>query len=390
MRRFSKIAYLGLVAVLAFLTACSSTTPKCVEQTQVVTVAPEVPASVESSSSSSQQNRDPVAKVQESTLAPSVEYLPLPAQTDTVPRVNIERADPYIEIQKIVASAFSYADSMLAAGEIDSVSVALERLTILNPLWQGWMQRAEKTVASARGMAKENAERFSSLAMMIVNENATNANYRTVKELADSLVSLAPGDSLVAFANKQVLIAYSKSYKKANSEKIRITQDAEKSGDFAKADSLAGRLLLRYRDFADTLKLEEWVEHVHALAVVNSMDADYWKKNSPAEAMAQAENLARQGNYAEAKNLYLKLASSPERVSANTALIELGNNVCNDARKSASTSFAKALSSKKTEDRNANIEKAIDFLDTCLANFPESSEAAKAKEDLKTLKKELK
>lgn len=324
------------------------------------------------------------------TAVKEKEILPLPAQTDTVAQVVEKRPDPYVEIQKIVASTFGYADSLLAAGATDSAIAVIDRFAVLNPLWESWIKRAENTVASAREKSSEKSARYSAIAMQLVNENATNADYQSVRSLADSLIAMEPGDSLVAFAQRQVSIAFSKSYRKANAEKQKIADDAEKSGDFVKADSMANRLLLRYRDFADTLKLEEWIERIHTQAILNSMDGDYWKKNPPKETLAKAEKLVAEGKYAEAKDLYIKLGTSSERVVAMDALKNLGNSVCQSARKTASSLFAKAMSSKKTEEKQQLLTNAIGSLEKCLENFPDAREAKKASDDLKVLLQEIK
>lgn len=311
-----------------------------------------------------------------------------PIAKNAFSRDTTKRTDPYVEIQKIVAYAFWYADSAQSVGLADSALAMYEKIERLNPLWETWMANVAKLQDRSREVLQAHAAVYNSIAVQLVNENATRADYATVKALADSLVALEPGDSLKTFAGRQVRIAFEKNVKKATADKKKISEDAEKSGNFALADSLANLLLLRYRDFADTLKLEAWVESIHAQALVNSLDGDYWQKNSPKEALAKAEKLVANGKFTEAKELYVKLSTSSERDRARTALAELGKRVCSESRKKASDLYAKAMKSKKPADKTKNLESAVNALLTCVENFSDDAEAARAREDLKVLQQE--
>lgn len=304
--------------------------------------------------------------------------------------VAARSSDPYVEIQKIVAASFAYADSVIASGMPELAIPEMERLLVLNTVLNGWILQASTIMERAREMREATLDRFRAIASMIVNENATSGDYTTVRALADSLVSLEPGDSLKTFAQKQVGVAYTKTLNKALAEKARILSNAEKSGDFSTADSLANYLVLRYRDFADTLKLEQWQESIHAQAVLNSMDKDYWKTHKTADVFAEAEKLASAGKFSEAKELYLKLTTSSERERALKSLANFGHDVCVSARKKASNLFATALSSKKPADKRKNLERAVESLAPCLENFADDPEAKKALEDKKILEQELK
>lgn len=313
------------------------------------------------------------------------ELLPIPAQTDTL---EARAVDPFVEIQKVVAATFLHADKLSEAGEADSLKAYLERLTVLSPLWDSWMARANAMLEPLSAPDERSVETCRRLALSIVNENAASSDFRAVSELADSLIALNPGDSLVAFAEAQKSLAYERTVKKIRAEMLRADSLAE-AGKFAAVDSLTTRLIMRYREFETGLSLPEFRDKVTSKAAEREAGLGYWKEHSAAAALKEAAALAEKGDLTRAKELYARLLSSPEAKAAKTALDSLSNSVCVSARKKASELYAKAVAEKSDSKKLELVRAAREALLKCTENFPNEREAARAKGDLKLLEAEL-
>ena len=314
---------------------------------------------------------------------------PIPLQTDTLTELKQEepkRTDPYVEIQKIVLNVFQNTDSLIAEGNLDSAKIYIDKLLVLNPLWESWMKLASE---KAEQIAKENvsvSEKLKPLMVEIINANATNAPYYSVKILIDSLMTFDIKDSVLSFAKKQQEIAFEKNFKKVKKEKLTIQSDAETSGNFILADSLAKILILKNRDFADTLKLSSWHNQIKELARMQANSESYFKTHNPETIFQKAETLQAKEEFLKAKVLYQKLLVSPLSKKAKESLDTMALTVCQKARKNASKFYTQF----KKENKNFSLlNKAIETLSFCSENFSTYPEGIKATEDKELLLKEL-
>ncbi len=403
----------------AFLIIVSLVLFGCAANQQTLQAAPNPSVSIEkfedSSLTAHKQETESVNKnlvsdfqnLEEKTLAEKVqeeesmktELPPIPAQTDTnqteaqIPEEKLVSAptlNPFAEIQQSANAAFLKADSLIQAGKNDSAVVLLDQLLVLKPLWNSWMERAEAMRNKATDSMQQHSESFASLTAQILNENRARGDFLTIQLLADSLRSLNPGDSLLAFAQKQEEIAFAKTLKRAKAEMEKIQKTALESGNFMQADSAAYRLILKYRYLSDTLHLNTWKNDLQNLSNAQKLNKNYWQTHSTEEAFQKAAAYAAAGNYRQAKEILILLQSSNAYQRAVETLKTLAETSCEQSRKKASNLYVKALAvkpttEKKKEQRQNLLQQAKETLHVCLDNFPESEEAKKAQNDLKLL-----
>ena len=137
-------------------------------------------------------------------------YAAAPATSDATESAATQARtlDPYTAFPALAESVFAFADSLYHAGYTDSATAYLERFRIIKPLWLQWEKRADSLLNEFGKTRAEMAKQFDPLVLKIQNMNRAQAAYSLVKESADSLVALSPGDSLVAWAGEQKKIAY--------------------------------------------------------------------------------------------------------------------------------------------------------------------------------------
>lgn len=376
-----------LAAFALLLAACSSTAPRL--EPDYVPVKPAISVSKASegqdSAAAEEPGFEPVQTLDSAASGPEEELLPIPAQTDTL---EAKVVDPFVEIQKVVAATFTHAKELSEAGKTDSLMAYLERLTVLGPLWESWMARANSMLEPLSAPSAGDAETLRRLALLIVNENASSSDFRTVSQLADSLLAMNPGDSLEAFAETQKAVAYERTVKKIQAEMLRVDSLAE-AGNYALVDSLSNRLIMRYREFEEPLALAKFREAAIQKALEREAGLGYWKEHSAKDALKEAGTLAAQGDFGRAKELYSRLASSPEAAQAKLELDSLSTAVCVAARKKASELYAKAVAEKAPEKQLGLLNSAREALLGCTELFPDCREAARARGDLDLLGAEL-
>ena len=189
----------------------------------------------------------------------------------------------------------------------------------------------------------EKAKAYEPMVFQIQNMNRAQTAYSMVAETADSLIALAPGDSLTGWANAQKQVAYKNTLAKAKKEYDSIKALADNQAQFAEAQKKATELQMRYRDFENELHIQALIDYIAGLAAAtNSEAAKYWESHDPAQALAKADELIKAGKYGEAKAALNKLKASKLRKEANDKYQELANTFCNAQRKTTSQIFTKA------------------------------------------------
>lgn len=229
------------------------------------------------------------------------------------------------------------------------------------------------------------------MVFQIQNMNRANANYDLVSETADSLIALAPGDSLTQWAKAQKVLAYTNTLAKAKKEYATIKALADNQAQFAEAEKQAVILQMRYRDFEDSLHLQALIDHIRELAQANDAEAaKYWESNNPVQALAKADSLLQKEKFAEAKTLLNKLKASKLRKEANELYLKLADTYCTKQRKSTSQIFAKAQKQKDMAKKKKMLQDAIIPLDKCLTEYPDNPQKQKVEENKQFLEQELK
>lgn len=298
--------------------------------------------------------------------------------------------DPYTDFPALSARVFAHADSLYAQGLTDSASTYLQRFRIIKPLWATWEATADSMLNEFGKTRAEKAKAFEPYVLTIQNMNRVQAAYSMVKETADSLIALAPGDSLVNWANGQMQVAYKNTLAKAKKEYASIKALADDHAQFKEAAQKANELQMRYRDFEKEIQIQALIDYIAGLMAANDEEATkYWESHDPAEALAKAGELVKAGKYAEAKSLLTKLKASKLRKEAGTKYQELANTFCDAQRKTTSQIFAKAQKQKDAAKKKKLLQDAIAPLDKCLAEYPEYTQKQKVVDNKSFLEKEL-
>ncbi len=319
-------------------------------------------------------------------------YAAAPATSDATESAATQARtlDPYTAFPALAESVFAFADSLYHAGYTDSATAYLERFRIIKPLWLQWEKRADSLLNEFGKTRAEKAKQFDPLVLKIQNMNRAQAAYSLVKESADSLVALSPGDSLVAWAGEQKKIAYSNTLQKARRDLAEIRALAEGRAEFNAAQEKLKEFQLRYRDFEDSLQTAALAARIAELAAVaDSVAKDYWAKHDPAQALAQADTLTRQEKFPQAKDLLNKLMFSNLRQQALEKYNALADAYCNKQRKVTSQLFTKSQKQKDEQNKKSLLKDAIDSLDNCLVEYPDYSQKQKVLDNMEFLKKEL-
>ena len=309
---------------------------------------------------------------------------PADAQTSQYP------PDPYMAFPALVDEVFAFADSLYRAGFTDSATAYLERFRVIKPLWLQWEKRADSLLNEFGKTRAEKSKQFDPMVLRIQNMNRAQSAYSLVKEAADSLIVLNPGDSLVAWAGEQKKIAYSNTLQKARRDLAEIRALAEGRAEFNAAQEKLKEFQLRYRDFEDSLQTAALAARIHELAAVaDSVAKNYWASHDPAHALAQADTLKNQEKFPEAKDLLNKLMFSNLRQQALEKYNALADAYCNKQRKITSQLFTKAQKQKDPQNKKSLLQDAIDSLDNCLVEYPDYSQKQKVIDNKDFLQKEL-
>lgn len=336
--------------------------------------------STESSEKSTEAKAAPVTE--------PVAETPQAVTAETVPEKT--PVDPYTEIPSLIENIFAYADTLYKAGYVDSATAYLERFRVIKPLWAQWENRADSMLNEFGKTRAEKAKAYEPMVFQIQNMNRANAAYSMVAETADSLIAMAPGDSLTLWAKSQKDLAYKNTLAKAKKEYAAVKALADDQAQFAEAEKQAVTLQMRYRDFEDALKLQELIDYIRGLsATADEAAAKYWEKNDPAKALAQADSLMQQEKFSAAKEILNKLKSSKFRKEANERYTKLSDTYCTKQRKATSQIFAKAQKQKNADKKKKLLQDAIVPLDKCLTEYPENPQKQKVLENKKFLENEL-
>lgn len=418
MNKFSINAkkFQGAVALTAatLLTACAGGTPavntdvpvqEIPQESQTAvseeTVKPQVAPATQPAApevKEIEQVAKPEVKAEEKQPSPKVaEAVPSPEEIKKseqaqpeIPEKPFVAPDPYQEFPALANQVFAYADSLYKQGLVDSAVTYLQRFRIIKPLWNQWEQTTDSLLQEFGKTNAELAKQFEPLVLQIINMNRVQTAYSMVAETADSLISLAPGDSLTQFAKEQKKIAYDNTLKRAQKEMATIREMAEQRAQFAEAEKRALDFQMRHRDFEGELKIQSLIDDIRNLAqAIDSEAAKFWEKNDPAEAMKKADELISAKKYKEAKELLNKLKASNLRKEAVDKYVVLADAFCNAQRKETSQLFAKAQKQKDAEKKKALMKAAIEPLDKCLGEYPETSLNQKVLDNKKFLEREL-
>lgn len=398
-----QIKILSLLSASAFaLTACVGNAPSPETEPANVSAAEpseQEPSSIPSSDSSLQPESSEQSGVYFNSQALDDHRLATPENIPTVPdysssssngQTNATISDPYTAIPAIVQSIFDYANTLYQAGYTDSASAYLERFRVIKPLWEQWESKADSMLNEFGKTRAEKAKAFEPMVFQIQNMNRANSDYGLVAQTADSLIALAPGDSLTQWAKAQKSVAYKNTLTKAKKEYAAIKDLADNQAQFAEAEKQALTFQMRYRDFENDLHIQALIDHIRELAQANDAAATkYWESHDPAQALAKADTLLQKEKFSEAKELLMKLRASKLRKEANELYTKLADVFCTKQRKTTSQTFAKAQKQKDAAKKKKLLQDAIAPLDKCLTEYPDNPQKQKVIENKQFLEQEL-
>lgn len=401
-------SFLAIIVAGALLNACAPNTPAPATEAEPLsdtTKAAQEPAKIETEQTETTEKQNPETTTQtfqssalDSYRLETPENIPImaPVKNDSIspdPLAEVEKnkaIDPYTAFPALADEVFAHAETLYKNGNADSAVAYLERFRIIKPLWGEWEAKVDSMLSVYDQSRKEQAKKFEPLVLEIQNMNRAHAAYSMVAETADSLIALAPGDSLVMWAFTQKQLAYTNTLSKAQKEYAQIKSLADDQAKFDDSKKKANEFQMRYRDFEDTLHIQALIDYIAELAAQNDpAAAKYWEKNDPAKALAQADSLIAADKFKEAKDLLNKLKASKLRKEANAKLKELGDTFCNAKRKETSQIFAKAQKQKDEAKKRELLKQAITPLDKCLEEYPNNSQKKKILENKQFLEKEL-
>lgn len=296
----------------------------------------------------------------------------------------------YFEIPVLAEQTFASVDSLLNEGDVKRATELLESFVVLSPLWKEWMDRATLLMNQIQERSAKVKEEFQPLIFQIINMNAAGASYALVREFTDSLSALSPGDSLVAWANREKEKSFRRNYAKADKEKTEILSRLKSEGNYDAAETQITRLIQSYPEFADTLGLESALLKVAQMRLEESEQSKkFWETHDPEQAFAQAKKKAEDKKYLDAKKDFLQLKSSVLRPRAVEELEKLGELYCSEQRTQAANLFKESRKPKDREQANQKIKDAISLLDRCLVEFPENKQSKTVIQNKQLLLREL-
>ncbi len=382
----ARLCLLGLVIVL--LSACAGNSPgSSLSEPFPPTEKPQ-PKNLDSARS----EKSPLSEViavsnsTEKTTADSTERV-LP-QTDSAQAKEPESFDAYVEISRIARRALSRADSFDALGIKDSVFAIAEQFSVLNPLWEEWQKHVKALDEKNRQTVPRNTEAIKRLLIDLANANVRRADFSEIKPIADSIQMISSGDSSRFLADSISRLAYSRTFEKAKQSRDAALSVAFEKAGFDDAERLLTDLLLRYPDFADTLRLRESLLKISAMRSEEAaMSESFWKDHDPGLLFAEAQKLAAEFKWNRAKELFQKLKSSNLRGEAFRALDSLESRFCTKKREQAASLFAKAQ--RKKSDRLQMLKASIGELDACLDFAPKYRDRATVLSNREFLLREL-
>ncbi len=299
-----------------------------------------------------------------------------------------EPFDVYVEISQIARKALSRADSFDALGMKDSVFAIAEQFFVLNPLWEEWLKSAKALVEKERQTSAASGESLKRLLIDLANANARRVDFSEIRTIADSIRTFALDDSSLFLVDSVLQQAYSRTFEKVKKNRDAALAVAVENAGFDDAERVLADLLLRYPDFADTLRLRESLVKISSMRVESAAFSEsYWKNHDPRLLLEEARKLSAESQWDKAKDIFQKLKSSNLRGEAVRELDSLGARFCTEKRERAASLFAK--SRNKKSDRSQMLKDAVGELDACLVFAPNYRERATVLSNKEFLSREL-
>lgn len=382
----ARLCLLGLVVVL--LSACAGNSPGSSFSEPLPPPENPQPKNLDSAYSEKSALSEMIA-ASDSTEKTTADPIDRPLfQTDSAQTKEPESFDAYVEISRVARRALSRADSFDALGLKDSVFAIAEQFSVLNPLWEEWQKYVKALDEKNRQAAPRNAEALKRLLIDLANANARRADFSEIKPIADSIQVVSSGDSSRFLADSISRLAYSRTFEKVKQSRDAALSVAFEKAGFDDAERLLTDLLLRYPDFADTLRLRESLLKISAMRSEEAaMSKSFWKDHDPRLLLAEAQKLAAESKWNRAKELFQKLKSSNLRGEAFRALDSLESRFCTEKRERAASLFAKAK--RKKSDRLQLLKASIGELDACLEFSPKYRDRATVLSNREFLLREL-
>lgn len=337
------------------------------------------------------KNMDPCAPAQIGSfdwrlLHHCVDSLELAGKDSAASVLLARQIDSRNNLEQLARRTLQQAHLLAAQGRKDEAAQVIEDFLVYKPALAEWMDSAVALEARLTGgMSPRPGADYSSLVKQIRNLGAVGADYGQVRLLTDSLRSLQPGDSLVAWSETQDELALQRSLGAIRKENQVIKALVTEQADYAEALRKTDILMRKYSDLADSMglvALRSWIGEQSSL-YAPSVDSLWWKTRSPSDSLKTARAHVTAARYTEARTLYRKLLGSMLRKEARTDLGKLAESFCAAQRAKAADRFG--ASRRDSKRAVALLDEAIGALDRCLADYPDVSVADKVRQNRELL-----
>lgn len=401
----------GFLALILGLAACSPSTPPAPATAPAPAPAPQAPT--EAPAPETTPTESPRSSIPETPVSPATpsatidpcqatsqhayDYKRLHACIDSLAQAgNFNDAIALLQLQidnrnnpdQLGRRTLQLARYLDAQGRNREAAKVLENFLVYKPALNEWMDSASNLESQFQAARETQKNSYSSLIKQIRNLGAVGADYDQLRLLTDSLRSLQPGDSLVQWSLSQDAQAFQRSLGTLRKKIQEVRTQVLDNASFAEAAKTTDALLLKYPSLTDTTglrALRSWISEQEKLYAQNA-DAAYWSNHDPRSSLKEARALLERKQYNEARALYQKLLSSPQRKEAREDLEILSEAFCEGQRKIAADRFAAARRTPK--NAAANLSEAIAALDRCLNDYPDTEVAAKVRQNRALLEQE--
>jgi|GEM_PF-3984359 len=274
-------------------------------------------------------------------------------------------------------------------GQDEKAQAQLDAFLVYKPLLLHWLDSAEALERHWRPLAPDTLS-LHPVTKQIANLMATRADYPTIRSWTDSLRGLPITDSLRKWSVAQDSIALARSRAKVSALEAEIYRLVLEDGAFAKATSMVEYLRGLPAEMVGTIapdSLLAWIAST-SKSEASAADPGYWKAHDPLKSLTEARALKDTGKIDQAKGILRKLLQTSLRKEARAELSALGEVYCEKKRQVALEKYSRSRKSKSAEDALGQLDLAIQTLDACLEEFPETAQRTKVLQNKDLLQQE--
>jgi tetratricopeptide (TPR) repeat protein len=298
------------------------------------------------------------------------------------------QVNPDNSLVAISKNTLSLARLYRASGQPAQAAAVVDEYLALYPLLKDYkdsLENADQQESLATGT--------SPVAMIIdkiSNLQAVQADYGVMRPLFAEAYASPLTDSLLSWVRDQEKNSISRNRQKIKQQLVLISETMNKEADFKKADELMIVLETRHAWFATEFEFDRVRALINTKRATISEKAGDLSGVNVDELEKEANALMGQGQLLAARDLFQKLLSSDQkRKSALKSLNQIADNYCSEKRQMASKLFAEARSQSRAASKRDALTKALNNLDSCLKEFPDTPLKEKIVDNREVILKDL-